>query len=633
MRRARTIAALTLASLAAACGAPSDDATADRPMLEVAAIDAAALDVFDGHGVHDVVWSMGEDRRGAVFQHPPSRAELRAPVGGEGCRLRFATGLQPEAWGRSDGAGFRLLAPGADGAEQVLFETVFDPAAHTSPVWVEHEVALPEAATKLVFQTTIGPGGSPNNDWVGWATPHVVCPLLVGSDATPPERPHVVLVSLDTLRPDRLGVYGYDGDTSPRLDAFAREALVFDNAFAVAPFTLPTHASMFTGLYPHEHGAGHTSPFVPLASAAEGGAATLAERLRDAGYRTTASTAGGIMSRKNGLARGFDRWSENTRENLGAALPRILGALAGDPSRPTFLFVHTYDIHGPYPDAPPHEPAKRTPKEARDAAREWRRINAIGMHDYLELDRYAGVDDVRRAYDEGIRRTDANLAALFTRLRQLGMWDHALVVVTSDHGETLYDRGLYIGHTYTLHDEIVRIPLIVKLPAAGTAYADAPHATGRTDELVDHTDLFPTILAAVGVEAPDGVSGSDVFARLRGDLPRRGRVRGEAAHTGSRYVRTPTWKAIAPAYALDDPRARVPGAFRDRFDTAAQLYDVAADPGERTNLAAAGAGDAASTNRLADAEATPRPGSLPKASDQPVDADLEQQLRALGYVE
>ena len=632
MRRewcAREVRALLVAGLglAVAC-ARTEERAADYQAIGAS---SAELAVLTGHAPSDVVWTMGEDRRLALFQHPPSRLAVRLRHAPAGCELRFALGLKEEAWERSDGATFRVALRRGDD-ERTVFEEDLAPAALGAPAWLDRVVALPDDArfaggdgVELVLETTTGRNGSADSDWVAWAAPHVVC----STPAARPRRdgpPDVVLVSLDTLRADRLGVYGADPSPSPTLDTLARESLVFDEAFAVAPYTLATHASMFTGLYPSEHRAGHDAPLFPMSDAPP----TLASRLRDAGYRTLAFTAGGIVHRGHGIARGFETWVEHTRVGLPSMLPTIFDALGAAPRRPTFLFVHTYDIHGPYPGV-------RRADAGDDAAGSggaWRALRAIPALRYLALDRYPSREAMVRGYDEGVRSTDRTLGALFDRLREIGVWDGALVVVTSDHGETLFERGDFVGHTFSLHDEVIRVPLVVKLPHAV--------ATGRSDELVEQVDLLPTVLAAVGLPAEPGVSGSDVLARVRGEQPAKERVRGEAVHTGARYVRDRRWKVIAAGYPAGDARSRVPAELRDRVSTAPQAYDLRADAGELHDLAT---GDplrarpsAAWSAPLSRAESLPLPGTLPgeygRAEAEPPSGGVPiEQLRALGYGE
>jgi len=386
------------------------------------------------------VWHLGGDHRAALFQHPPSRVRLGPIASTPGCRARFAIGINEPAWQQSDGVTFRLYREPALGAEGSLFEETLEPGKLPGPAWWDREVEIPadpsapaDASFYLVLETDPGPSGSAVSDHAAWANAHVVCPRP-GPARHGHARPHLILISLDTLRPDHLGLSGYERDTSPNLDALARESLVFDNAFAPAPWTLPSHASMFTGHYPNSHGAGYRDPFDPL----DGRLPTLAEELRAAGYRTLAFVGGGLMSESNGLARGFDRWSEHIEANLDSTLPHVFDAIGLESGEPLFLFLHTYDIHGPYNDGPSkhsfpsEEPSD--PDAIAQSQEDWRRIRELGHHHYQDFERFESLQQVIAAYDAGIRRTDEALGRLFDRLRALGIYDEALIVVTSDHG-------------------------------------------------------------------------------------------------------------------------------------------------------------------------------------------------------
>jgi len=576
---------------------------------------AEQQEVLEGARLQTFTWNLSGDHRPLLFQHPPSRVALGPRPAGEDCRIHFSLGINSPAWSQSDGVDFRIALETATGV-QVLFEESLDPRTSPAAEWRERTIPIPDSSppgARLVFETRPGAAGNRDSDHAGWASPHIVC--RVPRPASPELRaPHVILVSIDTLRPDHLGAYGYERDTSPVLDELALESLVFENAFSPSPWTLPAHASLFTGLYPEEHGAGHAAPFVPLGA----GVATLAEHLRAAGYRTLAFSAGGVMSRSNGLARGFERWTEWTKANLRSVLPGVFAELETRADRPVFLFLHTYDVHGPYAEwERPDAEAAAGPDEA-----EWRRIRGIRYHDYLLLDRFGGLDGVVAAYDAGIRSVDAQLGSLFERLREIGMYDPALIIVTSDHGESLYERGLYIGHSYSLHDEEIGVPLIVRLPEASRA--------GRSRDLVSLVDVVPLVLHVTGAPAPENLSGVDPLRILDRTAPARSSLRGEATHTGARYWRTLERKWITKPHPRGSRWSRVPGGLWDRFEWDGRTYDLSRDPGEKESI-----GD---PEALADAAIGPSAAWLHSdripgvgGEETPIGVEQAEQLRALGY--
>jgi len=397
---------------------------------------------------------------------------------------------------------------------------------------------------------------------------------------------------------------------------------VFEKAFATAPWTMPSHASMLTGLYPNEHRAGHASPPDPLPEEIP----TLATFLRTGGYHTIAFTAGGIMSRSRGLARGFDSWTQHNRASLPSVLPAVFDELDRAPAKPIFLFLHTYDVHGPY--ANPESP-RNAANRAETSLEEWQRILNLGPHRYQRFERFEGLHDIVAAYDAGIRKVDAALATLFTRLKELGMYDSALIIVTSDHGESLYERGVLVGHTQLMYDTVLHIPFIVRLPQG--------REPGRTRELMDLTDVTPLILDEVGMAVPESLSGSNPLKRIAGKLPRRALVRGEASHTGARYARSKRWKVITGAYPPKDERRRIPTAILDRFEGGAQWFDISADPEERSNLIWKLLDPPAELlslrQQLEESRKAESKSTEAGSREPPLSEDERNQLEALGYLD
>jgi arylsulfatase A-like enzyme len=618
--------ALALAILASACASPPPPEARMRHIDLLPLI--AEQVVEEGSPLAPESVEIVADVRSVLFQHPPSRVALTKLPDNANCWFRFAPNLSPKIWGQSDGVVFRASrrAPGgAVGSERAFYTERFlgngkpaDAPAEQPAGWVERNVRIPGQGGTLILETREGDAGNVDFDWASWASPFLLCELGEHARAVPPT-PHIVLISIDTLRPDHLGAYGYQRPTSPYLDALARQSVVFTRAFSTANWTLPAHATMFTGLPPHLHGAGHGAISDPLGE----GPRTLAELLNEAGYRTVAFTAGGIMSRREGLARGFEIWHEATRENLRAVMPRVLAAVDRDDSRPLFLFLHTYDVHGPYADYPHDvgfEPDASDPRVSDD---EWQRIRAMTYHTYQRFDRFRGLEEVITAYDAGIRHVDAQLERLFSHLRTTGMDPHALVIVTSDHGESFYEDALYIGHSFSLRDDEVRIPLIVRVPGS----------TGGTqsDELVSLEDLMPLVLDAARLTAPAGVTGTSPLARLRGQRERREVVFGESSHTGDRFARNREGKVIlsaGPAMAFRPGGVEL--SLRDRFRAVSQSYDLVTDPREQVNRWIDSRADLGGLPLVKALEKVPAPSLGSPAPRTQAPEEIEA-LRALGY--
>ena len=309
--------------------------------------------------------------------------------------------------------------------------------------------------------------------------------------------PPVILITLDTTRRDALSPYSGRAELTPAIEDLARRATVFDNAFATAPWTLPSHASIFTGLYPSRHGAGVTEPWLPPASV------TLAELLRRRGYVAAGISAGDLSASRFGLAQGFHHYRDPDRfETPGVQVAEYVDeflTLYG--SRPLFLFVNYFDPHAIYQAPAELDELLGVPARAekiRDLP-VWGDLLKGGVGAWREaVEGRAPItpevmDYLEAAYLAEIAHVDRLLGRFFDRLRDLGIFDRALIVVTADHGELLGEGG-YVHHAARLDPELVEIPLIVKWPGQteGT----------RVSDLVSQVDLFPTVLAAAGVEAP-----------------------------------------------------------------------------------------------------------------------------------
>lgn len=354
--------------------------------------------------------------------------------------------------------------------------------------------------------------------------------LFAAGCSEPAAPPPIVMVSIDTLRADRLPIYGYDGVATPAFDALARQSLVFDNAYSHMPLTLPAHVSMLSGLLPPDHGV-RVNMGYDLDPAR---APSLAARLHAAGYATGAAVSAFVLRKETGLGAGFD-WYEDAidyqpgvgavglqrsgPDTLAVAVPWIREHAAG----PFFFFLHLYEPHRPYAPPPPF------------------------------AERYAD------PYDGEIAAVDAVLGRLFDELRSLGLYDRALVVVTADHGEGLGDHG-EDEHGIFLYRETVRVPLLVKPPGATSG--------SRVAWPAQHVDLAPTLLAAAGVGVPPELPGRSLLGPP--GPPRR-------VYSESYYARL--------EFGWSELRSLVDGEWAYIESTQPELYDLAADPEELHDLA------------------------------------------------
>lgn len=310
-----------------------------------------------------------------------------------------------------------------------------------------------------------------------------------------------IVISIDTLRADHLGLYGYGRPTSPFLDSLARRATVFEEAYAQFPSTLVSHMSMFTGLHPREHGVFPPNSVLPAE------VETLPEAFRRHGFRTGGFTEGGFVSGRFGFRRGFDEFvarDRNRNRPLEQTFRRGVRFLEKiGPEDRFFLFLHTYAVHTPY-DAPPRylepfwtgePPAGAIPATGPALTRH----NAIGG--VLEQ---PALDWLTALYDAGIRQTDEVLRGFFKDLERLGLAGQVTVVVTSDHGEELQDHGR-LNHTQ-LYREVLRVPLLIVHPDHRSAV--------RRAGVVQLVDLAPTLYELARVRPSGRPTGVSLARRL-----------------------------------------------------------------------------------------------------------------------
>lgn len=381
---------------------------------------------------------------------------------------------------------------------------------------------------------------------------------------------NVLLISIDTLRADHLHVYGYDRDTSPNIDRFAREAVLFEQNINTGGGTLPVHASMFTSLPPTAHGVWADNGRV-LASER----VTLAEQLHAAGYQTRGYTGGGFVRAKFGLGQGFDYFYDEGGD-FKLELPLLNEWLVPHHGPKFFLFLHTYDVHSGF-DKLPYDHGK--PFNDRftaglDGLFDGCRNGVCASELLSAVNRGAAggaftatqIEYMKGLYDGGIAYVDAQLAFLFEELKSLGLWDKTLIVLTADHGEEFAEHGLFLHDEN--YDEIARVPLLIRFP-------HGVYGGRRISELVSTLEIMPTILDVLGIPPAPEVEGRSLMPLIAGGREGRPWVYMAGA---LEKLRTPSWSLFAsdtgPARLYDlrrDPGERV-DVLRAHPDTAAALY-------------------------------------------------------------
>jgi arylsulfatase A-like enzyme len=377
---------------------------------------------------------------------------------------------------------------------------------------------------------------------------------------------NVIMISIDTLRADHLGCYMYHRPTSPVLDEFASQGLLFENAATPCPWTLPAHASLLTGLYPSRHGARTRKNRLP------DGVVTLAEVLRQHGFSTAGVVNSHWLSKKNGLHQGFDDFIYVEEYPGMIRSPKVeydgLNWLSEHSGKPFLLFLHYYDIHSDYCSLPHYE---------KQFVRPYNGI-ADGSTTQLYDFRYGqlspnqtDIEHLIDLYDASIRQMDDGLGRLFRLIEQKGLFNNTLVIVTSDHGEEFMEHGGVL-HGRTYFQEIMHVPLVMRGPGLPQGQ--------RVKEIVSLIDVIPTILALVGIAKPASLDGIDLYPlwQKSGVKPSLRLLFGEA-----------DWNNLVDNETVDDIKRAVRQQryklHYDRVLKEVELYDIVVDPGEKTNVA------------------------------------------------
>lgn len=509
--RAVSSGAVVAAALAlAACGAepkPVDLVQAQGVLVEATVAGQGLAQVLSRAGtpvrIDDVV-------RRTLPAGPPSRLRFALDIP-KGARLAFACGIPEEHQGKP-GVEF-VVKVGRAGAEDAVWSKLLDPlnrGEHHG--WVSAEVDVGRYAGRgmSVVLETRGFEGDGDPGRGVWATPAVTVPSETA--------PLVVLYLVDTLRADHTGPYGYARDTTPELDAFAKDAVVFEQAIAQASWTKPSVASILTSLLPGQHRA------VQLRDPLDPSHKTLAEMLLAQRYSTGAAIANSVIyAKESSFDRGWDYFGGLHGEG---GLPSKLVAAAGvvdaalswlDARRgfPGFLFVHTMDPHVPYEPPPPFnrkwEPYPTPDHPAADP-----------RSDYKEpLDRERMISQ----YDGDIAYGDQEFGRFVRELKSRRLYDRALIIFIADHGEEFLDHGKWL-HGRSVFDELIRVPLIVKFP-------HGRHAGLRVSQQVQTVDVLPTVLESLGlpVPPPPAIAGHPLQRVLQGKAPPTPAV-SEISHRG-----------------------------------------------------------------------------------------------------
>jgi len=476
---------------------------------------------------------------------------------------------------------------------------------------------------------------------------HVLCLFLVSACAPDPgsaPRFNVILISVDTLRADRLNCYGYDRHpVSPNVDALADDGIRFDAHISASPWTTPAHISLLTSLHPSTHGLMDSfsdtmrdvrrGTFNKLPEERQ----TLADALRDAGYATAAFTGGVTLDPAIGFDQGFDVYDTSMYKlneyNVGA----MLDWLDHQAERPFFLFWHTFEVHAPYlhgqllPDDYAHLAPELAALATTHSRLEAHSRNAQAIKSFLR-EQDALVPEVCDAlYTGGVESMDAWLGRFVDALRSSDLYHRTLIVFTSDHGDELADHdpeSFYDKHGHSAYEEIIRVPLIVKLP-------EQDYAGTVVDKVSRAIDVMPTILDVAGVHLDASeMQGASLRPMWEAPSSQGGRIAfTEASATGAeiKSLRSDRFKYIVeiqPDVVGERGRAFVPDN-----PTSRKLFDLEDDPREVNDLLAGGGDTMEIVSHLELQMRMLTAGGQSATDEVELDEEALERLRALGYIQ
>ena len=458
------------------------------------------------------------------------------------------------------------------------------------------------------------------------------CSVQPGNDS--PAR-HVILISLDTTRADHFGFYGSPTVQTPNLDKLASESIVLDDFMTVAPTTLAAHTSLFTGKYPQSHGVPRNGFLVNDENV------LLAELLQQAGFATAGFIGAFPLSGQFGIAQGFDHWDEEFERFEGVdpvlvnerTADRVTDAVISyfdgvDLDRRQFLFVHYFDPHAPYQAPSPYDTGYDP--RGRDGQRDWfslvsecHGLSATRTQPSAEI-----LEEARRMalqYASEVSYTDAHVGRLLAYLRGRGILDDALLVVTSDHGESFWEHGECFDHGWNTNDSTMRTVGLIRLPGASGAGT-------RLSGLVANIDILPSVLDYLGIPIPRAIDGESLDLRSASPSAPGNPRFGQATKPWDSVEKDPRWHNLHKSRCIRDGKYKliqIPATGTE------YLYDLAQDPGESRNLLAGSAPNVEAIagpmrQKLEAWAASPTP--LPTQFVHGEQNDVLLRLKALGYL-
>lgn len=539
---------------------------------------------------------------------PPGVASLNISIP-EKAVLRFGVGMDMfDIENSSVSSELTVTFSEENGDDYEIYKGSIDPSWFLeTQSWIEMEKDLSPLGNKsgrLIFKTS--QSGSANESDI----PNLF--LISNPKILTPKRssqPNVILLSIDTLRSDHLGLYGYGKPTSPFLDRFASESVVFQRAVAQAPETLPSHMAIMTSLFPGVHRMVKASPPSRLSSTLP----VWSQIMKSIGYQTAGYTSGAEVSPIYGFNRGMEVYSSKWERSEIAFNKKGVRWIARTMGHPFFLFLHTYDVHTPYEPPPPYDTMfGSTDFKSRDEAAK------KGMDALTRFNRNQKV----ALYDGEIRYVDSQIQRFMSRLKELDVYDNSLIIIASDHGEEFMEHGRLARHGHTLYNELLFVPLIIKFPKGkwgGTVINDP----------VESVDIMPTVLDFLETPSPKHIQGISLLNAIKN---------GGSPSTPAVKKRSVFSERLIQGSDLEVSVQTLTEKYYHRVVQSDEFYDISKDPLEQKNISGTRKNsELIFQNRIKSFKRKNKNlYSLSSGSSDAIqpemDKETEDQLRALGYL-
>jgi arylsulfatase A-like enzyme len=498
-----------------------------------------------------------------LFEHPNTQVIFKEVFIPKASYLTFSIGINEAVWDKEgDGVFFKINLTDERTHHHLIYSRYIDPKNNPADrKWFDGRIDLNAFAGQKVsftFKTLCGPAGGAW-DLAGWSRPQVV-PL--GKKRIPGKRKtNVILISIDTLRADHLGCYGYKKSTSPNLDKFALEGIQFMQAFSPSPWTLPSHMSMLTSLYPDVHKAMEKeSTLDPVWT-------SLAQVMKMANYNTAGFVRACVwLNPEFGFDRGFDIYAVSN-DNAEQVNKNVFSWLTNHKDDNFFLFLHYYDVHSDWNTLPYDSPPPYNQMFLPDYKGKFMGCGeGVCASKYLaELNKKrivlppGDIDYIRGMYDGGIRYTDTHVGELLKKIDRLGLRENTLVVITSDHGEEFQEHNSFLHNQ--VYNETMHVPLLIRFPGKIPVKK-------RVYQPVEIIDILPTILDLVKIKPHNHFQGRTLVPSINGKDKGKGSVVYGTGRTGQELILKDNLKFI---YTLPTKKK--------------ELYNLKNDLEEKMNLA------------------------------------------------